>query len=532
MSMLATSCRSKTIAGAIACWLIAASAQGGASEKVASPAEPTQRARQLVQQLGDNDYNVRQRAQDELAKLGFAAFDLLSEAADSDDLEVATRAKYLLHLMRVQWTREDDPPAVKTQLEGYDSLSLDERMARMQKLAAMREAAGVPALCRLVRYELSPMLSKSAAVAILNREPIPPSEAEKLSGIVRQNLTGSSQTAAKWLLAYLALRQDPKAAMAEWNRLVEVEQGVLRRAPDRSSPRIVGCLLYGLAVVQAGQGLQGLADKTAQRARQVLPGRTADDLDGHLTMALSLQRRGLFPWAVEEYRQVIRGNFPEYAAMGYHLLSEMYHDIGDDASAAQTFQDALKLVDQRIPESLEAVTGYSLAEHRARMNYFLACHWQSKGDAAKHRQYLDEALNAYPAEIDSLIARYRLPNQDPDYHKKTLELIGRAVAGMRQEIKKAPQDPRGYNQLAWLIGNTEGDFDEALRLVQRSIELSPDNGAFYDTMGRFYYARGDYANAVKYQSLAAELEPHSGLILKQLQFFKDQLREHPPKPGK
>ena len=189
----------------------------------------------------------------------------------------------------------------------------------MQKLAAMPAAAGVPALCRLVRYELSPMLSKSAAVAILNREPIPPAEEPKLSGIVRENLAGSPQTAAKWLLTYLALRKDPKATMAEWNRLVEVEQGVLRRTPDRSSPRIVGCLLYGLAVVQAGQGLQELADKTAQRARQVFPGRTAADLDGHLLMAVALQRRGLFPWAVEEYRQVIRSNFPELRGDGLHL---------------------------------------------------------------------------------------------------------------------------------------------------------------------------------------------------------------------
>jgi tetratricopeptide (TPR) repeat protein len=402
----------------------------------------------------------------------------------------------------------------------------------MQKLAALPAAAGVPALCRLVRYELSPMLSKSAAVAILNREPIPPAEEPKLIATIRENLTGSSQTAAKWLLAYLALRKDPKAAMAEWNRLVEVEQGVLRRTPDRSSPRIVGSLLYDLAVVQAGQGLQELADKTAQRARQVIPGRTAADLYGHVVMAYTLRRRGLFPWAIEEYQQAIHSNFPECAAMAYIALSEMYHDMGDDVNAAQTVQDTLKMVDSRAIENLVAATDHSVEELRARMNYFLACHWQAKGDAAKHRQYVDEALKAFPMEVDSLIARYRLPNQDADYHKKTMEMIARTVTGMREEIEKTPDDAQGYNQLAWLIGNTEGDLDEALRLVQKSIELGPDNGAYYDTMGRVYYARGDYPNAVKYQSQAAELEPHSGLILKQLQFFKDQLREHPPKQGK
>ena len=34
------------------------------------------------------------------------------------------------------------------------------------------------------------MLSKSAAVAILNREPMPPSEEPKLSATIRENLSG------------------------------------------------------------------------------------------------------------------------------------------------------------------------------------------------------------------------------------------------------------------------------------------------------------------------------------------------------
>lgn len=218
--------------------LVVLPAHGWALEKGVSPAEPTQRVRQLVKQLGDNDYNVRQRAQDELAKLGFAAFDLLSEAADSDDLEVASRARYLLHLMRVQWTRADDPPAVKALLEGYDTLSLEERIARMQKLAAMPEAAGVPALCRLVRYELSPMLSKSAAVAILNREPIPPADEPKLIAIVHENLAGSSQTAAKWLLTYLAAARTPRRRWASgtgWWRSSRASCGGRPIVPARGS---------------------------------------------------------------------------------------------------------------------------------------------------------------------------------------------------------------------------------------------------------------------------------------------------------
>ena len=81
------------------------------------------------------------------------------------------------------------------------------------------------------------------------------------------------------------------------------------------------------------------------------------------------------------------------------------------------------------------------------------------------------------------------------------------------------------NQLAWLVSNTTGDFDEALRCSHRSLELAPDTAGFLDTLGRCYYAKGDYENAVKHQTRAAELEPHSGQIRRQLELFKKTLSE-------
>ena len=102
------------------------------------------------------------------------------------------------------------------------------------------------------------------------------------------------------------------------------------------------------------------------------------------------------------------------------------------------------------------------------MNYFYACHWEQKGDLKQQRQYLDNALAADPAEIDTLIACYKLPDAGPEYRQKILERIAKAAAEMRAEIKAAPDDPSGYNQLAWLVGNTEGDFAEALKLGAQS----------------------------------------------------------------
>jgi Flp pilus assembly protein TadD len=78
--------------------------------------------------------------------------------------------------------------------------------------------------------------------------------------------------------------------------------------------------------------------------------------------------------------------------------------------------------------------------------------------------------------------------------------------------------------LAWLVGNTEGDLDEALRASHRSLELAPETSGYLDTLGRCYFARGDCEKAVKYQSRAVDLDPHSGQIRRQLDFFKQALQ--------
>ena len=64
-----------------------------------------------------------------------------------------------------------------------------------------------------------------------------------------------------------------------------------------------------------------------------------------------------------------------------------------------------------------------------------------------------------------------------------------------------------------------------MKCSQKSIELKPEEGGFYDTLARVYFAKGDLQNAVKQQTKAAELDPHSGLIRRQLEFFRKKLEE-------
>ena len=46
---------------------------------------------------------------------------------------------------------------------------------------------------------------------------------------------------------------------------------------------------------------------------------------------------------------------------------------------------------------------------------------------------------------------------------------------------------------------------------------------YLDTLGRAYYRKGDYENAVKYQRRAAKTMPHEGQIVRQLKLFEEAL---------
>src|SRR5262249_29291650 len=76
----------------------------------------------LIAQLGADDFFARERAQQELADIGYEAFDALSEAADNyDDIEIRLRAGYLVRMMRLASVVDSDPPEIKELFGNYEN---------------------------------------------------------------------------------------------------------------------------------------------------------------------------------------------------------------------------------------------------------------------------------------------------------------------------------------------------------------------------------------------------------------------------
>ena len=128
---------------------------------------------------------------------------------------------------------------------------------------------------------------------------------------------------------------------------------------------------------------------------------------------------------------------------------------------------------------------------KARRGYFLAEYHKAKGETDQQRKLLEDALAADPTEIDVLIACYRLKDSTPEFRDKVKKYIRAAADNMRKQVVKQPGVTSWYNQYAWLVANTEGNLDEALRFSLKSLEQQRQNGGYLDTLAHCYYAKGD-----------------------------------------
>ncbi len=552
----------------------------------------------LIKELGADDYFAREKAQTELTEIGAEAFDALSEAADRvRDVEVAERIAYLLRTIRVRWVEKNDPQPVRDLLQNYEGMGEQDRYGVIDALGNLPGATGLPALCRIVRFEPSLPLSKRAAIEILEQKKSTDDDAAKRREALEAGIGTSPRPAADWIRNILVEQSDPKAAAEAFAGMIDTEEQVLRQFPHRSKPEIVLSLLRRQAALfkqlnrpqemvaammrmiafeQGGveNGREGkfpvlievvqmltelkdwsavdkvverYADRVQQDALSAYVVARAYQAKGddkqaahyadlalksdpgdqrkHIVMGIELRNRGWIEWAENEYRASIKMGTPTQAftLIAQFQLGESMHDRGDDLGAAKVLEEATTGMEAAAGQGLDVTdAGRGLEANRARAHYFYALHYKEKQDAKESLKHLLEGLgdDQYDAEI--LIELFRA-DLNASLRDRVRRLIRESGDIYRRQMSDRPDDDTPYNQFAWLISNTEGDFQEALAASKKSLELKPESPGHMDTLGRCYYAVGDYENAVKQQRRAIELDPHSQQMKRQLKIFEDAL---------
>ena len=156
-------------------------------------------------------------------------------------------------------------------------------------------------------------------------------------------------------------------------------------------------------------------------------------------------------------------------------------------------------------------------------------------------ELINKALSIDPHDGDVLIAAYQFKKTDESWKEKTLKLIAASAAFYAQEVdtlekkirttldRTAKQQleyelARACNQYAWVVSNTVGDYKQAVKFSERSLDLRGwELAGYLDTLSHTYFAVKDYENAVKYQTKAVKLDPASQLMRKKLKIFQTAL---------
>lgn len=270
-------------------------------ERSSPPKIDAARLATLVDQLGDPEYAQRHAAMRELEQLGGLAIDELLQAAEqSDDLEVALRARWLVQ--SIPLSRPQDPPAVVELLDSYKSAGLSRRVTLMHKLLRLEDAAGIEPLARLLRLEQSPAAARAAA-ALLVRE-WSPGDAFFRSAMpaIRSGMGSSQRPAAEVVAAVLDVEEGRPQAIDRLMAAMDRLQGVSLESGETPVP----VLDPADEAAEVSTGLAGSTSRIFDRCRLqalVTAGRRAEAVDEAAELLVAAddadEQAGFLIWCVE-----------------------------------------------------------------------------------------------------------------------------------------------------------------------------------------------------------------------------------------
>jgi tetratricopeptide (TPR) repeat protein len=93
----------------------------------------------------------------------------------------------------------------------------------------------------------------------------------------------------------------------------------------------------------------------------------------------------------------------------------------------------------------------------------------------------------------------------------------------RNLLKDFPNSANLENDLAWLLGHTGGNLDEALTLARRATALDPNGAGIADTLADVYFRRGETPEAIETMQKCVELEPNEPSHRERLEAFRRAL---------
>ena len=206
-------------------------------------------------------------------------------------------------------------------------------------------------------------------------------------------------------------------------------------------------------------------------------------------LGLSYEESGQYDLAIKEYRKLIAaepGNVKPYLNLGYLYLQM---DLYDEAEEVYT----------SLIEVAEPMPDYYV--YLGRVNLI-------KKDEKAAERTLSQGLSKFP-DSDELHFNFAMILERQDRFDEM-------VSHLRRAIELNPGHADAMNFLGYSYAEKGTNLEEALRLINSSLALKPDNGYITDSLGWTYYMMGSYDKALKALKKATRIVDNDPVIFEHL----------------
>jgi tetratricopeptide (TPR) repeat protein len=265
----------------------------------------------------------------------------------------------------------------------------------------------------------------------------------------------------------------------------------------------------------AQNGDRAMARKAVQALTRVV-GENPLSVQGRLALAQAYVTDRDINGAIQSLQEIVDDE-PRVA----NALAQFQEQVGRLKDAADSYTKALavapnsrELKVRRIAVLVAAKDFARAAEYAAqaqmqhpddlRFPQLRATALMQGGDSARAITVLEPVAKANPSDATTQLSLAELYSS-----------VGRkndAERTVRQLVALAPGNADALNYLGYMLADTGKQLDEAIRLVRRALDIDPNNPNYLDSLGWAYYRRGDYDQAEKYITPAAQQMPRNATV--------------------
>ncbi len=227
------------------------------------------------------------------------------------------------------------------------------------------------------------------------------------------------------------------------------------------------------------------------------------------------EARGLY----ETCGRLARFTTPDVSGRAYLRLGELHEMIGNKAEAQNSYQLAYFYLKGEEPTLAAKVKGLDVSQKSlkamAAQAEYQGAYFQEQGTGLLTQGKTEEAVRFFqaahllaPKEGIALIQLGEVMEKTATSY----EDFRRVMSYYQRAIDRDPTEAMGYIKLG-LLETEQYNFDRGFKLLMQAVALAPESEKPYVALGKHYYKRQDYNEALNQFLKAAKINPSDSEIL-------------------